>query len=230
MFTVARKNYINSTFYKYLSYLYYFLGSNLLFLACNLIFIFVYFTFPPILENVLFYFVGLIPAGPALAALMFAMGQLVRTKSLRPWHDFWRGYKMNAISSLKFWLIQLVVMTILWVDVFYFLANNNRWLAVLFAVLLVLVIFFTMVGLSLQVTFYVTLKNLYKITVVLIFRHFKTQLFIIATTIAFLIILWAAPALASLFIFALISFYYMRSNNANFMQLKEEFSQDGVEE
>lgn len=223
---MARKNMLNSSLYKYLRYLYYFLASNLLFLLMTLAFWIVYISFPPILENTLFYLLGLIPMGMAIAGLMFAMGQFVRNNELNPVKDFFRGYRMNFKESFIFWMIQLVIMTILIVDVYYFLSKDWIWIAVIFAILCFLVLVFTLIGMSILVTFVITIKNLYKITVVLIFRQFKTQLFLTATLIAFLIILISFPNIASLFTFSITAFYFMKSNNPHFVVLAQEFTKE----
>lgn len=60
---------------------------------------------------------GLIPAGPAFSALIFAWRASTGEEHLAPAQSFWRGYRLNAVSTLKWWWVVLLVVGILGINV-----------------------------------------------------------------------------------------------------------------
>lgn len=211
--------------YTALRYLYYFLTTNLLFLLVNMLFFVVFFSVPLLVENVLIYSLALIPTGPALAALFFSMGVLVRQKSLVPLKDFFRGYKDNLKVSLVFWVIQLTLSVIVLVDAFYFYTKGSVLVAIIFALVFVLLAIFSMIGFPMLAIFEITVANIYRSAVVIMWRYFRKQLGNLLTIIAFAVIFYAFPSEMFLFFFSLIAFYIMRSNQTMFIDLESQFSQ-----
>ena len=211
--------------YTALRYLYYFLTTNLLFLLVNMLFFVVFFSVPLLVENVLIYSLALIPTGPALAALFFSMGILVRQKSLAPVKDFFRGYKDNLKVSIVFWVIQLTLSVIVLVDAFYFYTKGSVLVAIIFALVFVLLAVFSMIGFPMLAIFEITVANIYRSAVVIMWRYFRKQLGNLLTIIAFAVIFYAFPSEMFLFFFSLIAFYIMRSNQTMFIDLESQFSQ-----
>lgn len=226
---MTNKNIINSQFYKILRYGYFFLASNLLFILANLLFLIVFITFPPKLEYSIIYLIALIPLGPALTALFFSMGQLVRTGDLAPVKDFARAYRSNFWLSLKYWLLQLTLSAILFIDAIYFYQRDWQILAAVFLVLFLLVCLFSLIGFPLIATFEIELKSIYQATVVVIWQYALKQLVNLLTIVALAIIFWAFPSELFLFLFSLIAFYVMRHNQNMFEALAEQFSQPAPE-
>lgn len=56
---------------------------------------------------------ALVPLGPALSAALFALRAYRREQDLRPARHFWRGYRLNWLDVLRFWVPFLLVMTVL---------------------------------------------------------------------------------------------------------------------
>lgn len=54
-----------------------------------------------------------LPAGPALAAALFAWRVFLRERDTSPARHFWRGYRVNALDALKVWVPALAVLTVL---------------------------------------------------------------------------------------------------------------------
>ncbi|HJB24406.1 MAG TPA: DUF624 domain-containing protein, partial [Candidatus Jeotgalibaca pullicola] len=191
----------------------------------NILFFLVFFSVPLLVENVLIYSLALIPTGPALAALFFSMGVLVRQKSLVPLKDFFRGYKDNLKVSLVFWVIQLTLSVIVLVDAFYFYTKGSVLVAIIFALVFVLLAIFSMIGFPMLAIFEITVANIYRSAVVIMWRYFRKQLGNLLTIIAFAVIFYAFPSEMFLFFFSLIAFYIMRSNQTMFIDLESQFSQ-----
>lgn len=76
----------------------------------------------------------LAPVGPALSAAVFAWRRFLTDRDLSPARHFWRGYRLNAVDVLRWWLPALLVLslvgfTLSTVD----LAGVPRWYALLLA-------------------------------------------------------------------------------------------------
>jgi len=54
-----------------------------------------------------------VPLGPALAAAMFAWRRFLGQRDLQPGGHFWRGYRLNAVDVLRWWVPMLVVLAVL---------------------------------------------------------------------------------------------------------------------
>lgn len=226
---MSNKNIINSQLYRILRYGYFFLLSNLLFLVANGLFLFIFVTVPPSLENSIFYLLALLPMGPALTALFFSMGQLVRNKDLAPVMDFVRAYRTNFVISLKYWLLQLGLSAIMLVDAIYFYRKGWQILAVLFLLLFLLVSLFSLIGFPLLATFEINVKTIYQATVVVIWQFAVKQLVNLLTIVALVITFWAFPSELFLFLFSVIAFYVMRHNQSMFEALADQFLKPVVE-
>lgn len=57
------------------------------------------------------------PAGPALAAALFAWRRLETERDLTPARAFWRGYRLNVADALRLWVPCLVVLVLLGLNV-----------------------------------------------------------------------------------------------------------------
>lgn len=51
-----------------------------------------------------------LPMGPALAAAMFAWRRFVAEPDLQPARHFWRGYRLNALDVLRWWVPTVAVL------------------------------------------------------------------------------------------------------------------------
>ncbi len=87
--------------YIAIQYFYHFLVVNIHFMIANLLFLTAYFLIEVTVENILVFYIALLPAGPSLVALYASMDKLIRQKDLRPTKDFWKYYRDNfAIKIL----------------------------------------------------------------------------------------------------------------------------------
>ena len=60
--------------------------------------------------------VALLPAGPALAACMYAFNRLLAGQETGVYRDFLRGYRMNAGPAVKIWMPYLLVLAVVGVN------------------------------------------------------------------------------------------------------------------
>ena len=54
-----------------------------------------------------------VPVGPALAAAMFAWRRFLEERDLAPARHFWRGYRLNALDVLRWWVPTLAALAVI---------------------------------------------------------------------------------------------------------------------
>lgn len=83
----------------------------------------------------------LLPVGPALSALLFAMARREEAEDVTPAAHFLRGYRMNALDVLLLWVPASVVLTILAINLGFREATGmGDWYPVVVMVLMVAVL------------------------------------------------------------------------------------------
>lgn len=216
---------IDRPVYMIMKYMYVFLIINFYFIICNLLFFVVYFFADFTFENILLFYLALIPMGPSLTAVFFTMGRLVREKEVNPSSVYWIAYKKNIGISLKYWLLQLTVMFILIMDIYY-ATNNIDILSPLFLVLLIFSLLIMMFAFPIIARFEVKLKNLLIISIYSIFKFFKTTLLNATSIIAFGVIFYYYPSISALFFISLIAFFMMYNMKDSLTLMEKKMSQN----
>jgi len=204
--------------------MYVFLVSNLLFIMSNLLFFIAYFLGDFTFENILLYYLALIPAGPSLTALCYVMGKLIREGEVSPWSDYWKGYTNSFSITMKYWLIQLSVMFILVVDIYYS-TNNFNILSPVFFILLVFSMLIPIYAFPVISRFHVKIKNLLIVSLYAVFRFLKITLLNLTSIISFGVIYYYLPSISTLFIFSLVPFFIMFNLRNPLLLLEEKYSQ-----
>jgi uncharacterized membrane protein YesL len=102
-----------------------------------------------------------VPLGPSLGALYSAIGKVLRDNDIYFSSYFWDSYKRNFMSNLRLWLIELITITILFVDFQYFYLNMpQKGIHIVFAVLLVISAVIGLYAFSINSRFELKLKDL----------------------------------------------------------------------
>ncbi len=128
---MAKKEFGEGAIFTITNYIWWFFLGNFYFALTNILFIFVWLGTSSQGDagfNLLTV-ISLLPAGPALVALLSVMGKLVRDKDVDMTKDFFRAYKKNFFEALFYWAGLLVILSVIYVDVLYF--NSNAKLTVL---------------------------------------------------------------------------------------------------
>ncbi|QGH33964.1 DUF624 domain-containing protein [Gracilibacillus salitolerans] len=210
--------------YIAVQYFYFFLVTNIHFMLANLLFLLAFVFVEMSVQNIILFFIALLPAGPSLAALYSSMGKLIRERDLSPTKDFWKYYKNNFGIATRYWLVQWTIMAILIVDMYY----TNQFLSVLSPVFLILLIFMLFVMLyafPILTRFEVKLKNLFIVSVYAIFRYFKTTLFHISTLVSLTIIYYFAPGITVWFCMSVAGFFIMFNMRKPLQLMEEQLAQ-----
>ena len=67
-------------------------------------------------SNVPLFALACLPFGPSVAAALFAWRVFVRDRDLSPARHFWRGYRLDALDVLRWWVPTLVLLAIVAVN------------------------------------------------------------------------------------------------------------------
>jgi uncharacterized membrane protein YesL len=155
----------------------YWLGLiNFYFVLCNIVFLFFFISLIPSFSNMIVYFLALIPTGPALTALFYTLNKLMRDKEISPTKDFFYGYKMNFVETLKIWLPMLLVVFILVVDLQYLNSNpetKNQVFAGIILVVLLLIGTISVYVFSIAANFKFRVRDIYRLSVYYSFYKIK---------------------------------------------------------
>lgn len=140
----------------------FFLSSIYVTLSNILLILFVIFTaISPDKFNLFLCFICLIPLGPSLGALYSTTGKVIRDKDIYFSSYFWSTYKKNFISNLKLWMIELIVITILFIDFQYFyLHSPGNGIYIIFLVLIVICLIVGFYAFAINSRFELKLKDL----------------------------------------------------------------------
>ena len=182
------------------NYIYAFFMTNLYFLIANLLFFFVYFSIELTAGLVWILFISLIPVGPAIGALLYNMGKLVREKEISPTRDFFKGYVKNFKISVLFWLIQLVFFMVLITNLRQTELELQPILAIFYFILVFFLFLVSCYGFAILSRFEVTLKNLYIISAYYVFKYWKRTLLNLGGAIFSLLLFIQFPIFATLFL------------------------------
>lgn len=204
-------------------YLYYFFLTNFYFIICNFLFFIVFYLADLVFENILLFYIALIPMGPSITAVLSSMGKLVREKDLNPTKDFFKAYSVNFIPTMKYWLIQLTIVFILLIDILQS-ATDTSLFSPVYLILLIVCIFIMSYALPILSRFEVRIKNLFIISIYANFKYIKTTLLNISTVVAFGFIYFNLPSLSSLFMISLIGYFVMYNLQKPLVLMEEEMS------
>lgn len=200
--------------------------TNIYFVLSNIICLFFFMTLEPTFSNITIYFLALIPTGPAISALFYSIGKLIREKELSPLHDFIHGYKINFKDTMKFWLPLLLVLYILIVDLQYFNSTPstiNNVLSVVFAIGIILTMVISMNAFLIIAGFKFRFKDLLKLSVYYSFMKVKITFGNISIVIIALFLISVTSKFLLLFIASLICYAFMLNSKGLLEDIQLKF-------
>jgi len=218
------KDITKTKLYNILQYVYYFLTTNILFLIMNLIFFIGQLYIPLSISSILLYFLILIPSGPSITALFFTMRKLIIEKNISVARTFFRAYKENFGESMRYWLVQLTIFTVLFVDLLFVLDKGYTLLAIVISLVLIVLVVLTINSFLVLSTFEVSLKNLYIFSFLMIFYNIIKSIGNLSILIGFSAIWYVIPSQATLFIFSVTVYYLVKNNHQTLIAFQKKYS------
>jgi uncharacterized membrane protein YesL len=173
--------------YTITNYVFWFMMGSIYFGICNIPFLFIFMT--PV-ENpadpayITLLVISLIPAGPAITALLSAMGKLVREKDVNITRDYFRAYKQSFKQSLFIWVLELGALTIIFVDITFFSKRSYGIVAVpLMYALAIIVLIMGLYAFPIISRFYLRTKDVIRLSFYYSIAKFKITLLNISAII-----------------------------------------------
>ncbi|MDC3416902.1 YesL family protein [Aquibacillus salsiterrae] len=199
---------------------------NVYFVACNILFLFFFLTLIPSFSNTVIYFLALIPTGPAVAALFYTLGKLIREKEVSPTKDFFYGYRLNFRDSLKVWLPMLLVIFILVVDIQYFNVEpttRNQVLAGIFLVVLILLATILNYVFLISANFKFRVRDIYRLSMYYSFTRIKITTGNIGIIVMTLFFMFIISDFMILFVASVVGYFLVLNSRAILEDIKENF-------
>jgi len=196
------------------NYGYWFLMLNLYFAIANIPFILALTTLQFVPSNMIYYFITLIPMGPALAALMGSLNKIVLEKDISVTKDFWKFYKGSFSASVRLWTITLAMIFILAIDIAMFMDKS------LFVIVSPFFIIISLLLLNMVICgLVIMIKTKHKIKMLFILSFYysikKFYITFLNTILAcfFILILLVKPVFAFMVLPSLIFFLIVRNSS-----------------
>lgn len=222
-----KKDFYDKSLYTISNYVFGFIQSSLYFAVCNILLIlfFVFTTILPRQFNLLLLFIALIPLGPSLSALYSSIGKIISEKDIYFSSHFWNFYKNNFLSTLKIWVIQLIILAILFIDFQYFYLNapeNN--IHIIFGVLIIIFMLISFYSLPINSKFEIKLKDLFVLSIYYMLRKLPVTILKVGT---FVLTYYLANNISLLFLIfmpSIICFIFFIYDRYIFKEIEDKFS------
>ena len=199
------------------NYGYWFLMLNLYFAIANLPFILALSTLQFIPSNMIYYFITLIPMGPALAALIASLNKIVVEKDINVTKDYWHFFKGNFLESLRLWSITLVLLFILAMDLAVFMDKSVfAIVSPLFIILSILLLNMVICGLVIMTKTKHKLKTLFILSFYYSIKKFYITFLNTILASFFIFILLVKPVFAFMVLPSFIFFLIVRNSSLIF--------------
>ena len=158
------KDFFDKPIFTLPSYLLWFLQGGAYFFITNILLVlFITATaINPDSFNLMFLFISLLPLGPSLSALSASTSEILREKSISFSSYFFKSYKDNFVSSLKLWLIILLMLALMFVDFQYFFLNMPRYgIHIIFEILAVYIALLSLYAIPINSRFEMKTKDIF---------------------------------------------------------------------
>ncbi|MEH7093727.1 YesL family protein [Neobacillus vireti] len=199
------------------NYGYWFLMLNLYFAIANIPFILALSTLQFIPSNMIYYFITLIPMGPALAALMASLNKIVVEKDISVTKDFWKFFKGGFPASILLWTITLALLFILTIDIAVFMDKSLfAIVSPLFIILSLLLLNMVICGLVIMTKTNHKLKSLFILSFYYSIKKFYITILNTVLACFFIFILLIKPVFAFMVLPSLIFFLIVRNSSLVF--------------
>ncbi|WEG11875.1 YesL family protein [Pullulanibacillus sp. KACC 23026] len=223
-----KKEFGSGPFFTITNHIYGFLLTSVSFIVCNCLLLFVSLVIKPVFSNMIFYFLALIPTGPALSALIYSIRKLMKEKEIAPIKLYFYGYKRNLKDASKLWIPFLVISFVLVADLQYFNRHSSVMNSVL-EIVFVMALFFLAVavfyGLLISSQFVFRTKDLLKLSILYLLTKVKCTLGNIALIIILLFLSMITSNLVVILFSSLICYAFLLNSQVILKDVEENYIQ-----
>lgn len=225
------KEFYDKPLYTISNYIINFFLSSVYLSICNILLIlfFIFTSISPVNFNLLLLFICLIPLGPSLGALYSTIGKIIREKDIYFSSYFWSSYKNNFVSYLKLWLIELILLAILFIDFQYFYLNMpQKGIHIIFALLIIISMVIGFYSFSINSRFELKLKDLFILSIYYMIKKFPTTILKTAVIVLAYYLLKYTSIIFLIFLPTIICFIFFYYDKKIFIELENKFIDSNI--
>lgn len=202
--------------YTITNYIFWFFLGNLYFILLNIPLLFILITllsngtnaisqgFIPIIV------ICCIPIGPAATALLSVMGKLIRKKDINITKDFFKAYKVNFFQSLFFWSLEMIILSILFIDIKLVIASSYpKFLTVSIFIVITFIFSMGLYVFPIISRFYLSTKDILKTAAYYTIRKFNITILNLASFLVVILIFFKVSTFILVFISSIICYLIM---------------------
>ncbi|MGK0465215.1 MAG: putative membrane protein YesL [Clostridium sp.] len=165
-----------------------------------------------------------IPLGPSFTALLSVMGKLIREKDINITKDFFKAYKTNFTQSLFFGTLEIMLISILYVDI-QFLASRNYPQILTSIIFIIICLIFLM---SLHVfpvisRFYLSKKDVIKLSLYYTIRKFHITILNCTSFLVVGFIFTQVTTFVFIFMWSIICYFIMVYEQKILIEIEGKF-------
>lgn len=216
--------------YTITNYIYWFFMGNLYFMLLNIPMVLLFLisldsNFAATPESTAFMtFICCIPVGPAATALFSVMGKLIREKDLSITKDFFKAYKSNFKQSLFFWIIESLLLFILFIDIRFFTNQHITFLNLFFMFVMLLIFLVGLYVLPILSRFYMRSKDIVKLSIYYSLKKLPNTIVNLAIIISAGFLLFKFSGIIIVFISSIVCFLIMYNEQKLLKEIQEKFT------
>ena len=221
-----QREFYDKPLFSLANYIIWLLQGGLYFIALNipLIFFYTITSFDVSQFNIALLFICFLPFGLALGALYSTMGEIIREKDISFSSYFFNSYKNNFKSNLKLWLVQLILLTVMFVDFQYFYFNSpSIGLHIVFLILGIFILILGAYAFPINCRFKLKLKDLFALSFYYSIKKFPTTILKIIITLLVFFIASKLHVLLVLFIPSILCYVFSLYDRPIFEELEKRF-------
>ena len=220
------KEFYDKPIYSITNYIIGFCLSSIYLAICNILLIlfFILTAISPNNFSLFLLFICLIPLGPSLGALYSTIGKIIRESDIYFSSVFWNSYKKNFLSNLRLWLIELIIITIFFVDFKYFYVNMPQaGIHIIFALLIVISSVVGLYAFSINSRFELKLKDLLILSLYFMVKKFPTTILKIAVFVIGYYLLKSVSIIFLIFVPSIICTIFTYYDKNIFLEIENKF-------
>lgn len=221
-----QREFYDKPLFSLANYIIWILQGGIYFIALNipLIFFYTITSFDVSQFNIALLFICFLPFGLALGALYSTMGEIIREKDISFSSYFFNSYKNNFKSNLKLWLVQLILLTVMFVDFQYFYFNSpSIGLHIVFLILGIFILILGAYAFPINCRFKLKLKDLFALSFYYSIKKFPTTMLKIIITLLVFFIASKLHVLLVLFIPSILCYVFSLYDRPIFEELEKRF-------
>jgi len=168
-----------------------------------------------------------IPIGPAATALLSVMGKLIREKDINITKDFFKAYKASFFQSLFFGALEIIIISILVMDIRFFNAGRYpRALTIFIFIIIAFILLMSLYVFPIISRFYLNTKYILKTAAYYTFRKFHITIlnFVMLLVIGYIFFKISIFVLA--FIVSIICYSIMFYQQETLLKIQEDMKKN----